>query len=249
MIIGFCMEVGRYVHVAGFPNPAPSQGLPCQDPTMPTLEDIWPFFGIRLRTPRLDLRLLTEVEMIDLIDLAAHGIHDPAWMPFGMPWTDIPPDEIGRESLRHYWAGRAAWRPEQWSLSFGVFADGTLIGAQSVEAQSFPVLRTVETGSWLGKDHQGLGFGKEMRAAVLAFAFEGLGATMAISGAWHDNGPSQAVSRALGYEPDGWTLMERRGKPDRHDRFRLTRERWEAHRFCDVDLIGVEPCLELLGAD
>ncbi|UCG40469.1 MAG: GNAT family N-acetyltransferase [Acidimicrobiia bacterium] len=215
---------------------------------MRTLEDIWPFFGIRLRTPRLELRLLIEDEMVELVDLAARGIHDPAWMPFGMPWTDLPPGEFEREALRFHWKGRAAWRPEQWSLNFGVFADDSLIGAQDVAAKDFGVLRTVETGSWLGRDHQGKGFGKEMRAAVLAFAFEGLGATLAVSGAWHDNPASQGVSRALGYEEDGWTLMKRRDQADRHDRFRLSRERWAANQYCTVDLVGVDPCLELLGA-
>ena len=39
----------------------------------------------------------------------------------------------------------------------------------------FAVHRTVDTGSWLGQAFQGRGFGKEMRAAVLGFAFDGLG--------------------------------------------------------------------------
>ncbi|NND83696.1 MAG: GNAT family N-acetyltransferase [Acidimicrobiia bacterium] len=216
---------------------------------MRSLEDIWPFFGIRLRTRHLELRLLTEAEQIGLIELSSRGIHDPTWMPFGVPWTDLPEGEFERESMRHFWKGRAEWSPGQWSLNFGVFGHSGLVGVQEIAARDFGVLRTVETGSWLGKDHQGKGIGKEMRAAVLAFAFEGLDAALAISGAWHDNEPSRAVSRALGYEPDGWTLMDRRGEAERHERFRITREGWEANRYCDVTLVGVEPCLGLLGAD
>ena len=40
-------------------------------------------------------------------------------------------------------------------------------------------MRTVGTGSWLGRPYQGRGIGKEMRGAVLALAFDGLGAEVA----------------------------------------------------------------------
>ena len=56
-------------------------------------------------------------------------------------------------------------------------------------------MRSVATGSWLGLRHQGHGIGKEMRAAVLHFAFAGLGAIEALSGAWDDNKPSLGVER------------------------------------------------------
>jgi hypothetical protein len=38
------------------------------------------------------------------------------------------------------------------------------------------MLREFESGSWLGREHQGRGLGKEMREATLHLGFEGLGA-------------------------------------------------------------------------
>ncbi len=67
-----------------------------------------------------------------------------------------------------------------------------------------------------------------MRAAILHLAFAGLGADSAFTSAWHDNAPSQGVTRSLGYEPNGWDIQMRRGEPDRMLHFVLTRERWQA---------------------
>lgn len=61
-----------------------------------------------------------------------------------------------------------------------------------------PVI-TVSTGSWLGLTHQRHGYGTEMRAAVLSFAFEHLGATTATSRVHQDNPASAGVSAKLGY--------------------------------------------------
>ncbi|MBY8854139.1 GNAT family N-acetyltransferase, partial [Saccharothrix sp. MB29] len=72
-------------------------------------------------------------------------------------------------------------------------------GAHPRPPAHFPVLREVDTGSWLGLEHQGKGCGTEMRAAVLLFAFDHLGALAARSSAFDDNLPSHGVSRKLGY--------------------------------------------------
>ena len=50
-----------------------------------------------------------------------------------------------------------------------------------------------------------------MRAAVLAFAFDGLGAQVAESSAFLDNAASNAVSRALGYEENGFGSLAPQG--------------------------------------
>ncbi|HYJ67193.1 MAG TPA: hypothetical protein VEX15_05965 [Nocardioidaceae bacterium] len=42
----------------------------------------WPLFDLRIRTPRLDLRLPTEALLDDLIDTALDGVHEPSEMPF-----------------------------------------------------------------------------------------------------------------------------------------------------------------------
>lgn len=56
----------------------------------------WPLYGLRLRTPRLELRL-PELELLDdLASVAVDGVHPPADMPFTAPWTDASPAERGK---------------------------------------------------------------------------------------------------------------------------------------------------------
>ncbi len=64
-------------------------------------------------------------------------------------------------------------------------------------------MKTVSTGSWLKRDAQGQGLGKEMRAAALSYAFDFLNAEVATSEAAVWNKQSLGVSTSLGYEPNG----------------------------------------------
>ena len=50
--------------------------------------DLAPLFGVRLRTPRLELRLGTPEEIDELGSVAERGIHGADEMPFSVPWTD-----------------------------------------------------------------------------------------------------------------------------------------------------------------
>jgi len=168
-------------------------------------------------------------------------------MPFNFPWTDLPSPQFERGVLQWGWRARGEWTVDNWSLGLVVVRDGEHVGVQEVRATQFPVLRTVGTGSWLGHAHQGQGIGREMRAAVLHLAFAGLGAHLAQSGAFEDNPASTAVSRALGYEDDGFEYRAPRGEPAKAYRYRLTRERWEARRRDDITIEGLEGCLDLFG--
>ena len=105
-----------------------------------------------------------------------------------------------------------------------VESDGRPIGAQSIDAEAFAIHRTVATGSWLGLQFQGRGFGREMRAAVLGLAFDGLGARVAESSAFLDNGASNAVSRGLGYEENGFGSLAPEGVARVTRQFRMTVE-------------------------
>ena len=67
------------------------------------LTDVWPLFGLVLRTPRLELRLPSLEQLAALAELADEGVHDPAAMPFLVPWTDLPPGPRGRSVLQHQW--------------------------------------------------------------------------------------------------------------------------------------------------
>ena len=93
-----------------------------------------------------------------------------------------------------------------------------------------------------------MGIGKEMRFAVLTFAFEHLGANAITSGAFEDNAASRAVSLATGYEPDGIEEKLRRGVLSRHLRYRLSSERWSASSGgLPVVVEGLDECRPMLG--
>ncbi len=162
---------------------------------MTTLAAAWPLFGLRIRSERLVLRLPTDDEVLALLDVARAGIHPADEMPFGIAWSVVPSPEFEWGFVQHHWLMRATWTPEDWTLNLLVELDGQPIGSQSIGGRAFAVHRTVGTGSWLGRPWQGRGLGTEMRTAVLAFAFDGLGARVAESEAFLDNAPSNRVSR------------------------------------------------------
>jgi RimJ/RimL family protein N-acetyltransferase len=205
----------------------------------------WPLFDLAVRTPRLELRVPRDEDIAGLIAVIDEGIHDPATMPFLTPFTDRPNPERGREAAQWWWSHRAAWSVEKWTLNGAVFVDGRIVGVQDMMAEHFGALRLVETGSWLGRAFQGRGLGKEMREAVLHLAFEGLGAVEAHSGAFYDNAASLATSRSVGYADNGETRALRRGKADGIVNVRMDRAMWQARRRDDIEIIGLEGCLDM----
>ncbi|MFC9894775.1 GNAT family N-acetyltransferase [Nocardia sp. NPDC127579] len=212
-----------------------------------TLLAYWPLAGLRLRTPRLELRMPGLEDLAALAGLAAEGVHDPAMQPFTAAWTDSEPDERAQRVLRWHWQCWADWRPEDWRLNLVAARDGEIVGTQTVAAKDFAVCSQVSTGSWVGRTHQRQGIGSEMRAAVLDFAFTHLGAATAVSGAFADNHGSLAVSRKFGYEPDGLETHAVRGEPAVIHRLRLPRDRWESHRTTPVHVTGLTECLPMFG--
>ena len=208
----------------------------------------WPLHTLRITTPNLELRVPDDPLVDELIDLAAQGIHDPADMPFLVPWTDAVPPEFQRNTFQYYWRTQAAISPTAWELSFAVLRDGVVVGTQTMEAVDFSVRRTFQTGSWIGRAHQGQGIGKEMRRAVLTLGFDHLGAVAAMTAVIEGNEASRAVTHAIGYEPNGWEVVAPRGNPVREEKFVLTRDRWEslAARI-PIRVDGLDDCLPLLG--
>ena len=177
------------------------------------LEDLWPLFALRLTTPRLVLRVVRDEDLDALVDAALAGVHDPGTMPFGVPWTDQPPDVLRREFVRFQWSLRTRTRPDDWTLPLVVLEDGRPVGVQDVAGRDFTARRTIESGSWLTRSAQGRGLGTEMRAAILLLAFDALGAEWAESSAAAWNARSLGVSRRLGYRLNGVSRVH----PDGHD--------------------------------
>ena len=217
-------------------------------PTSTTLADAWPIFGLRIRSERLELRLPTDDEILELIAVAKSGVHPPEDMPFGIAWTDTPSPEFEQMFIRYHWTHRAGWSPADWILNLGVFLDGRPVGSQGIHGVRFGVYRTVDTGSWLAAAFQGHGYGKEMRSAVLSLAFDGLGARYAESSAFTDNDPSNAVSRGLGYEENGRSELAPRGEPRETIRWRMSADEWRARDRPPVEIDGLDSCRELFGA-
>jgi RimJ/RimL family protein N-acetyltransferase len=211
------------------------------------LTDLWPLFGLRLTTPRLELRVPGLDDLAALAGVAASGVHEPGVQPFAVAWTDGTPEQVARNTLQWHWAQWGSWSPDDWSLELVVLAGGEVVGTQSLSARRFATLREVGTGSWLGRAYHGRGFGTEMRAAVLELAFAGLGAQYATSEAFADNAASYRVSRKLGYRDDGVQRHVVRGAAVVGRRLRLDRPGWSAARTVPVRVEGLEPCLPMFG--
>ena len=82
-----------------------------------------PLNELGLTTPRLELRLGTREELLELGRLAQEGIHPPEEMPFAMAWTDRSGDEGFVESVVEFHeAALRDWRPAKWTLNLLVFA-------------------------------------------------------------------------------------------------------------------------------
>ena len=210
--------------------------------------DLSPLSGLRITTPRLELRFPTLDELVELANVARAGVHPPDTMPFRVAWTDASgePDFVERFVAFHD-EQRATWRPERWHLLLEVWAEGEPAGCQGIDAADFAHRRTAETGSWLGSRFQRRGCGTEMRAAALDLLFAHLGAVRATSGVIEGNAASARVSEKLGYETVGEGVVSPRGEPLREIHFALTRDRWAERRQLDVDVHGLEPCLPLFG--
>ena len=193
------------------------------------------------------LRLPTDSDLGVLMEVAKRGIHPPDEMPFGIAWSTAPSPAFERGFLQHHWGLRAGWTPENWQLNLVIELDGQPIGSQSIHAQRFEVLRTVDTGSWLGREYQGRGFGREMRAAVLGLAFDGLGARIALTEAFLDNAASAGVSRSLGYEENGRGSLAPEGVARETQRFRMTLEVWRSRPRPSVTIEGLQACRPMFG--
>lgn len=194
----------------------------------------WPLFDLRLRQGELLLRPVTEADLPTLVALLPADVElDPS----------LPAE---REHAVHqgYWRGLGSWSADAWALSMLVLRGDEPLGVQGLEGTQFPLLRTVDTSSWLRTESRGQGVGKAMRTAVLGFAFRELGAQAAVSSAWHDNAASLGVSRRLGYRPNGEHLHRRGEGADVMVHLLLPREAW-VERAVHVE--GFEQCRHLFG--
>ena len=208
--------------------------------------EIHVLYGLRVRTPRLELRLGSRDELLELGRVAEQAVHPPEEMPFAVAWTDRigEPDFLDGFVAFHE-QHLADWSPDEWSLNLLVWEQGSLVGSQTVSAKDFRGRRCVATGSWLGRAHQRRGIGTEMRAAVLELSFRGLGTVEAESGWLQANDASRRVSEKPGYVRTRTNEQQPRGVPVIEQVVAIRREAWVSP--VPVEIEGLEPCLPLFG--
>lgn len=207
-----------------------------------------PLRWLTLRTPRLELRSDDDDGVFELAEEAKLGVHSPEEMPFTMPWTDAAPDDVAGHVVRHFWRARADHRTDDWHVNFLIRLDGRVIGTLKLEARDFSITRQIRTGSWIGRRHQGKGYGREARTAVLLFAFDRIGARSAMSAAFADNVRSLGVSRALGYVGNGGRALARRGVSAEQIELILTTDRFEIYRPpWNIEVTGLDIARKALG--
>lgn len=201
----------------------------------------WPLTGLRLTAGELTLAPVAEHELDEVGDLLPPDLemnpHIPR--PFSVP------DRVARGvALRQeHWRSLGSWTPDSWNLGLLVRYAGRPIGMQSLEAEDFALLRTVETASWLAPPFRGRGLGKMSRVAALTLAFEGLRAEVALTEAWSDNEASLGVSRSLGYLPNGSVRHRRTDVSAEMPRLRMDVSGWRAVPRPHVHIEGLAGCL------
>jgi RimJ/RimL family protein N-acetyltransferase len=213
---------------------------------VPDSPPTWPLTGLRLHTGELTLRPVTETDLHLLGALLPDDVElDPsAPRPFGLTGRAERAVVLRQE----YWRHLGAWTPSAWRLPLLVLLSGEPVGFQELEGKDdFLVRRIVDSSSWLIKSARGRGIGRAMRSAILALAFEGLGAEAAVTEAWHDNAASLGVSRALGYVDDGTRDHPRSAGTDRMVGLRLDRAAWHARPRPPVRIEGLDACRHLFG--
>jgi RimJ/RimL family protein N-acetyltransferase len=204
----------------------------------------WPFFDLRITCGEVLLRGVTDADLDPLLAVLPEDLEqDPRHHAFLEPAADRR-----RVLTAEIWQHRGSWSPSTWVLDLAVEVDGRVVGVQALEGEEYPLLRTVDSYSWLAKEVRGRGLATVMRTGVLALAFGHLGAVAAVSSAEVGNAPSLAVSRRLGYVDNGLSRTNSPNGVIDLQHVRLLAETWRATGH-DVEIEGVEACLPWFGLD
>ena len=155
--------------------------------------------------------------------------------------------------------GVALWRQiadrMRLAINNGDFDETGMMPPETVLAGRFGVNRHTVRSAMAALAEEGIvrpiqGIGTRMRLAILHLLFDGLEGERATTSAFADNGPSNGVTRRLGYEPNGESLVAREGASVRSLRYVMHRAAWEARgpeQRPDVELHGVPALRTFLG--
>lgn len=68
----------------------------------------WPLLALRVRTPRLELRVPSDDNLAALAELAGTRMHPAGEMPFATPWSALETVERQRSVVKHEWRSRGS---------------------------------------------------------------------------------------------------------------------------------------------
>lgn len=190
--------------------------------TPASLEDLFPPFALRITADDLTMRLMRDSDLPEYAALLHEPVFDPAFEHACFAWLGEDLAATAKSAVQFQWAQRAAIGGDDYEIPFGVWWKGRLVGSQGLRLKEFASLRTVDSGSWLTRSAHGQGIGTLMRQAILVFAFDHLGAERAESAPEDGNLPSLAVSKRLGYRPNGAAVVMEGGRRRLHHHMVLT---------------------------
>ncbi len=211
------------------------------------LAEIWPFYGLIVKTERLEMRVPLEGELVELAKVA-RVIQPEGEQPYQWPWMYEPSPKMELELFRQCRKNFVHWDRDDWKFELGVFLDGKPIGIQTLLARNFKITKRVEHGAWLGLEYHSQGYGTEARIAMLELVFERMGALEAHSDYLEGNKKSAGVSYKLGFVDNGKEYAEHCGEQVIRHYVTLTREVWQKSMHpSGASITGYEPCLEWMG--
>ncbi|MGA4506911.1 GNAT family N-acetyltransferase [Propionibacteriaceae bacterium G1746] len=215
------------------------------------LAEVYPPFGVRITCGPLVLRGITDDDIMPLVEVARRGLHDAdeEHSPLSFDWTAAPPQYLAINYARWAWGQRYQFTAKSWILALLVEHDGEVVGVQEGRGEQFARVRSVSTGSWLGRAAQGKGIGTLMRQAFCTFLVDELGALEVTSAAFTDNPASWRVSEKTGYRRLG-THRAARGRESVTDQvmYQLTPDTLVRPPH-PLQVEGAEPLRRFLGLD
>ena len=211
--------------------------------TSPMGNDHWPLFDLEIGTPRLTLAVPRRRNWrAGYSTLPRTAVHDPASMPFSIPWTDLPSPEMEQEAMRFYARTCADVRPLAWNLQFAVIVDGSVIG--SVRRWGLrlrgaaPVHHRIVARTrvpWAGATARRCGL------AALTLGFDGLGAEFARTGVVaRQRGVARGHPIARATSRSGTPDSSDAAYPTSSSEFRMPRAHWETIRRDDIAMAGID---------
>jgi RimJ/RimL family protein N-acetyltransferase len=220
-----------------------------------SVNELYPPLGLAVRTPRLIIQPADEQCAAELANaVVKHGVHDPSHMPFDPPWTDLPKIEKAQKAFRN----AMSRDPHQltfavrYQLTFAVRYQRTPnspigeVSIRGIDGKEWGHA-SVETGSWLLRPEHGKGVGTEVRQAMLALIFDGLGKDYALTASFDNNPASIAVTQKLGYTQLESEFVNNREERREVFKFELHRNNWT--RVDGISWTGLDLVLTDLGLD